>query len=185
MDIFQHTPAMRSVRWSLLQVHNRCSELVEELALKGFSEEISDHLFCGTILDRKIVVVDAVGDEVESAIEMLGSVVCRLLRPYPYTYCTVPSRIYNKRSPRACVKISKRYPKDTGTAPPGVLVSLSWIISVFQKLSIPTHIFSLFYPWLWSCCEVALIVILDSWLWLSNIFTSINHSNCQHVRTTK
>ena len=41
--------------------------------MKGFREEISDHLFCRTILDRKIVVVDAVGDEVESAIEMLGS----------------------------------------------------------------------------------------------------------------
>ena len=70
----QHTPAMRSGECiSLLQVHDESTEFVEELALEGFSEEIADHLFCGTILNREISNVDAVGDEIETAIEVLGA----------------------------------------------------------------------------------------------------------------
>jgi hypothetical protein len=50
----------------------RASELAEELSLQGFSKEVSDHLVRGTMLDGKMFHVDAVGDEAESATEMLG-----------------------------------------------------------------------------------------------------------------
>jgi hypothetical protein len=59
---------------SLLQVHDECSKLVEELALQGFGEEVADHFFRGTMFYYgKSIHIDAVGDEIESATEMLGS----------------------------------------------------------------------------------------------------------------
>ena len=67
-------PAMQSgENISLLQVHNQSTEFAEELALKGFGEEIADHLFRGTTLNREISNVNAVGDEIETAIEVLGA----------------------------------------------------------------------------------------------------------------
>ena len=35
--------------------------------------KISDHLFSRTILDREFMRIDAVGDEIEAAVEMFGS----------------------------------------------------------------------------------------------------------------
>jgi hypothetical protein len=49
---------------SLLQVHDEASKFIEEFALQGFDEEIANHLFHGTILNREFIVVDAVGDEI-------------------------------------------------------------------------------------------------------------------------
>ena len=65
---------MRSVRVSLLQIHDDCSELVEELSLKGFGKEVSDHLFRWSILDGDILhTIDAVGDKIKLAVEMRDS----------------------------------------------------------------------------------------------------------------
>jgi hypothetical protein len=58
---------------SLLEINDECSELVEELALQRFGKKVVNHFFRGTAFDRKFIHVDAVGDEIESAIEMLGS----------------------------------------------------------------------------------------------------------------
>ena len=61
-------------RWeSVLQVHDEFAKLVEKFALQGFGEEISDHLFSRTIVDREFIGIDAVGDEVETTVEMFGS----------------------------------------------------------------------------------------------------------------
>ena len=49
--------------------------------MKGFSEEIADHLFRGTTLNREISNVKAVGDETETEIEMLAALVLPDLRP--------------------------------------------------------------------------------------------------------
>ena len=59
-------------RASLLQVHDESLELAEELSLQGLGEEVSDHLFSWWVLEGKIFPADVVGDEAESAIEVLG-----------------------------------------------------------------------------------------------------------------
>ena len=64
---------MRSVQVSLLQIHDECSELVEELSLEGFGKEVSDHLFRWTIFNGEILHIDAIGDKIEATFEMLGS----------------------------------------------------------------------------------------------------------------
>ena len=40
--------------------------------------KISDHLFGRTILDREFIGIDAVGDEIEAAVEMFGSLAAGL-----------------------------------------------------------------------------------------------------------
>ncbi len=54
------------------------SEFVEKLALQRLSEIVTDHLFRGTILNGEFIVVDSVSDEVESAVEVFGSLAAGL-----------------------------------------------------------------------------------------------------------
>jgi hypothetical protein len=55
------------------------TKLVEKFALWGFGEEITDHLFRGTMFNGEFVIADAVCDKIEPAIEMLvHCAVCRL-----------------------------------------------------------------------------------------------------------
>jgi hypothetical protein len=46
--------------------------------LQGLREEVADHLFGRTILDREFIGIDSVGDEVESAVEMFSSLAAGL-----------------------------------------------------------------------------------------------------------
>jgi hypothetical protein len=48
-------------------------ELVKEFALQRLGIEITGHLFGRTILDRELVRIDTVRDEVDATIEMFGS----------------------------------------------------------------------------------------------------------------
>ena len=43
------------------------------ISLLDVGIEIANHLFGRTILDREIIGIDTVGDEVESTVEMFGS----------------------------------------------------------------------------------------------------------------
>ena len=72
-DYPTHSCDAKCGRVSLLQVHDRRTELIEKLPLQGLGVEITNHLFCGTILNREFVVIDSVGDKVKSTIEMLSS----------------------------------------------------------------------------------------------------------------
>ena len=49
-----------------------------KLSLQGFSKEVSNHLFRWTMFDGQVLHVDAVSDEIESAVEMLGSLTAGL-----------------------------------------------------------------------------------------------------------
>jgi hypothetical protein len=53
-------------------VKDEFAKLVEKFALQGFSEEVADHLFSGTILNREFTGVDAVGDEIETTVEVFS-----------------------------------------------------------------------------------------------------------------
>jgi hypothetical protein len=77
--IFQHTPAMQSGRKSLLHVHDETLKLVKEFALQEFCKEIANHLFQGTILNGEFVVLYAIGDEIESTMNVFGSLAAQLL----------------------------------------------------------------------------------------------------------
>ena len=61
---------MRSVRVSLFQIHDECSE---------FGKEVSGYLFRLAILHREILHIDVVGDKVESTVEMFGSLAACLI----------------------------------------------------------------------------------------------------------
>jgi hypothetical protein len=55
-DMFSNTLLQREVFKniaSLLEVHDWCSKLAEELALQGFGEEVANHFFRGTTFDAE------------------------------------------------------------------------------------------------------------------------------------
>ena len=57
----------------MLQFHDYLLEPIDKLALQWFSEEITNHLLRGTVCNGEFIVVDAVGDKIESAVEMFGA----------------------------------------------------------------------------------------------------------------
>ena len=57
--------------------------------MKGFGKEVSDHLFRWTILDGEILHIDAVGNEVKSTIEVLGSLAAGLATVLLEQDCTL------------------------------------------------------------------------------------------------
>ncbi len=61
--IGQHTPAMQSALGSLLGVHNKLAELIKELALERFGEEVTNHFTSRAILHGELLAVDTVGNE--------------------------------------------------------------------------------------------------------------------------
>jgi hypothetical protein len=71
-DYPTHSCDAKCGRVSLLQVHDRTTELIEKLPLQGLGIEVTNHFFCGTILNREFVVADSVGDKVESTIEVFS-----------------------------------------------------------------------------------------------------------------
>jgi hypothetical protein len=61
--IIQHTPVVPndSVHWD--HAHNLVAEFVEELALKRLGEEVRNHFFGRTVLNRNFLSGNAVGDK--------------------------------------------------------------------------------------------------------------------------
>ena len=63
---------MQSALEVYLGVHDEGTKLVEEFTLQRLGKKIANHFTCRAVLNREFLAVDAVGDEVVSAVEMLS-----------------------------------------------------------------------------------------------------------------
>ena len=58
---------------SLLQVHDELAKLVKKFALQRFGEEVTDHFSSRAAFDGEFLLPDTVSNEVETTVEMFGS----------------------------------------------------------------------------------------------------------------